>query len=119
MNIVKIQEVIAHRKKSNSVLHKENQNNKSFSPHNHFELMQRILNFKFVSKINLYSLRFRYSFSEIYFIETRASIYNLFYFILLINFKLKILCLNLKRLFGEKHLIFCFCLEAIEFDLVR
>ena len=61
-NIVKIQEVIARRTKSNSILHKENQNIKGFSPHNHFELTQRILNLKFVSKINLNSLQFCYSF---------------------------------------------------------
>ena len=51
MNIVKIQEVTASGTKSNSTLHKENQNIMCFSPHNHFELMQRILNLKFVSKI--------------------------------------------------------------------
>ena len=41
-NIVEIQEVIARRTKSNSILHKENQNIEGFSPHNHFELTQRI-----------------------------------------------------------------------------
>ena len=62
LNIVKIQEVIARIMKSNSILHKKNQNIKGFSPHNHFELTQRILNLKFMSKINLNSLQFLFSF---------------------------------------------------------
>ena len=62
INIVKMQKVIAHRMRSNSVHHKENQNIKDFSPNNRFELMKKILNLKFVTKINLNSWRFCYSF---------------------------------------------------------
>ena len=61
VNIVKMQEVINHRMRSNSVVHKDNQNVKGFSPNNHFELTQRILNLKFVSKINLNSFQFCYT----------------------------------------------------------
>ena len=43
-NIVKIQEVIARKTRSNSVAPKENQNIKGFSPNNHSELTQRMLN---------------------------------------------------------------------------
>ena len=59
-NIVNVQEVIARKTKSNSVLHKENQNIMGFSPHNHLELKQKIFSLKFVSKINLKSLQFCY-----------------------------------------------------------
>ena len=51
MNIVKIQEVIAITASSNSVAPKENQNIKGFSRNNHFELTQRMLNLKLMSKI--------------------------------------------------------------------
>ena len=50
-NIVKTQDVIACRTWSNSVTPKENQYIKVFLPNNHFELMQRMLNLKFMSKI--------------------------------------------------------------------
>ena len=55
-NIVKIQEVLARRKRWNSVALKENQNIKGFSPNNYFELTQRMLNLKFTSKIKQISL---------------------------------------------------------------
>ena len=47
----KMQNVIAHRTRLNSVAHKENQNIKGFSKNNHLELTQRILSLKFMSKI--------------------------------------------------------------------
>ena len=52
MNAVKIHEIIALKKWSNSFLRKENQNILGLSQNNHFELTQRILNSKFVNKIN-------------------------------------------------------------------
>ena len=58
--MVKMQEMMACRTRSNSAAPKENQNIKGFSPNNHFEL-----NLKFVSKINLNSSQFCYSFSDI------------------------------------------------------
>ena len=61
-NMVKIQEVIARRTKSNSILHIENQNVKGFYPYNHSELAQRFWNLKFVSKINFNSSQSFYSF---------------------------------------------------------
>ena len=49
-NIVKMLEMMARRTRSNSVASKENQNIKMFSPNNHYELTQRMLNLKFMSK---------------------------------------------------------------------
>ena len=50
-NIVKKQAIIARRARSNSFVSKENQNIKRLSPSNQFELTQRILHLKFISKI--------------------------------------------------------------------